>query len=307
MQPPIVVALPLAVLFLSGCGDMDFDILDRFREDFRQEHSLAPGGTVALEGFNGSIEIRSWEKDAVEINGTKYATSSERLKQIRIDIDAQKDRITIRADRPAARRGGAGVRFVLRVPRRVELSDIRTSNGSIRVEDIEGTARLRTSNGSLRLARIRGNVRAETSNASIELRDLAGAVYARTSNGGIRGEVVRGSFEGVTSNSSIEIRLREMDANQPVRLESSNGRIDVTLDAVREVRASTSNASIQVRLPAGANANVRAQTSNSSIQTDFDVVASGRLSRTALEGRIGSGGPLIDLSTSNGSIRITRQ
>lgn len=307
MRTPIALALPLAALFLAGCDEMDFDVMDRFREDFHHEHALAPGGKIMLEGFNGSVEIRSWEKDSVEINGTKYATSSERLKEIRIEIEAQKDQIRIRAERPMARRGGAGVKFVLRVPKKVQLEEIKTSNGAIRVEDIEGVANLRSSNGSIRLSRIRGSVRAETSNASIELADVAGGAYARTSNGGIRGEVSKGAFEGITSNSGIEIRLREMDASQPVRLESSNGRIDVTLDAAREVRASSSNSSIQLRLPANANATVRAQTSNSSINSDFEVATTGRLSKTSLEGRIGSGGPLLDLSTSNGSIRLIRQ
>lgn len=307
MRNPIALCLPLAALFLIGCDEINFDVMDRFREDFHHEHALAPGGKVTLEGFNGSVEIRSWEKDSIEINGTKYATSSERLKQIRIDIDAQKDQIRIRAERPTTHRGGAGVKFVLRVPRRVELADIKTSNGSIRVEDIEGAAQLRTSNGSARLSRIRGKVRVETSNASIELNDVVGGAYARSSNGGIRGDVTKGTFEGITSNSGIEIRLRETDASQPVRLESSNGRIDLTLDAVREVRASTSNSSIQLKMPAGANATVRAQTSNSSINSDFEVTTTGRLSKTSLEGKIGSGGPLVDLSTSNGSIRIIRQ
>ena len=73
------------------------------------------------------------------------------------------------------------------------------------------------------------------------------------------------------------------------------------------VHASTSNSSITVRMPSSANATLRAHTSNSSIHSDFDVnVHSGMISKHRLEGNIGSGGPLLDLGTSNGGIKILR-
>jgi hypothetical protein len=79
------------------------------------------------------------------------------------------------------------------------------------------------------------------------------------------------------------------------------------MDAPREVHASTSNSSITVRLPADAGASVSAHTSNSSITCDFDVsVHGGEISKHRLEGVIGKGGPLLDLGTSNGSIKILR-
>jgi DUF4097 and DUF4098 domain-containing protein YvlB len=95
--------------------------------------------------------------------------------------------------------------------------------------------------------------------------------------------------------------------SSPVRLESSNGHIELTMDAAREARASTSNSSITVRLPPGVGAMVSAHTSNSSISCDFDVsVHGGQISKHRLEGTIGKGGPLLDLGTSNGSIKILR-
>jgi hypothetical protein len=57
----------------------------------------------------------------------------------------------------------------------------------------------------------------------------------------------------------------------------------------------------------GTNARISARTSNSSIATEFDLRAHGEISRNRLEGDIGSGGPLIDLSTSNGSIHILKR
>ncbi len=115
----------------------------------------------------------------------------------------------------------------------------------------------------------------------------------------------RGGFEAATTNGPITARLTGPDP-RPVRLESSNGHIDLTLNAAREVHAETSNSSIVVRLPDSIGATVRAHTSNSSISSDFDLTAHGAISRRRLEGTIGTGGPLLDLGTSNGSIRIVR-
>jgi len=93
--------------------------------------------------------------------------------------------------------------------------------------------------------------------------------------------------------------------SRPVRLESSNGHIDLTMDAAREVHADTSNSSITVRIPNNVGATVRAHTSNAPITTDFDVnVHSGMISKHRLEGNIGSGGPLLDLGRRTGRLRF---
>ncbi|MCC6366797.1 MAG: hypothetical protein IT165_25025, partial [Bryobacterales bacterium] len=54
------------------------------------------------------------------------------------------------------------------------------------------------------------------------------------------------------------------------------------------------------------NARLKASTSNSSINSEFDLTVHGSLSKNRLDGTIGSGGPLINLSSSNGAIRIQK-
>jgi hypothetical protein len=72
------------------------------------------------------------------------------------------------------------------------------------------------------------------------------------------------------------------------------------------VRAHTSNSSITLHLPGEVNASLSAGTSNSSIVSDFEMRTRGEISKHHIAGSIGNGGPLIDLSTSNGQIRILR-
>lgn len=303
-----VVALCLgAFTLLTGCEDFDLHgMSDRYREDFHFSYPMNANGKIDLEGFNGGVEIVGWDKELVEIDGTKYASSEERMKQIKVDITPEANSITIRTGRPSDRFGNAGVKYSLHVPKHAELSNIVSSNGPMRVEGIEGRARLKTSNGSIRAVGIHGNLDATTSNGTVDLSDVVGDTTVHTSNGSVKADIKKGTFEARTSNGSITARLLETDS-KPVRLESSNGHIEVTMDAAREVHADTSNSSITVRMPGSIGAQVRAHTSNASISSEFDVnVRGGTMTKHRMEGQIGSGGPLLDLGTSNGGIKLVR-
>ncbi len=302
-----LAALPL-MLAPAGCEleDVLHDAA-RFREDFSYSYPLKPGGTLELESFNGPVEILGWEKDEVRITGQKYAATQADLREVKIEVNAASDAVRIRTLRPERRRG-MGARYVLRVPQQVELERIATSNGSIRVEDVRGASRLGTSNGSVTLRRIQGRLEARTSNASIHADQLSGDALLRTSNGSIRLERLEGALEAVTSNAGIYARLAKPAARRLLKLETSHGSIELTLDAFQdnEIRAVTSNASITLWLPESAKARLRAVTSNGSIHSDLPV-----LTRTSgknfLEGDIAGGGPAIELATSNGSIRVLRR
>lgn len=304
----LLVAFSVAVL--TGCDIEDFGSVNQQKEDFHRSLTMKPGGRLSVENFNGSIEIRGGEGDTVEISGTKYAPTQDLLDALKIDIVSSADSVRIRTVRPVDRRGNLGARYIIQVPRKTVLDRIESSNGSIRVETIDGDARLRTSNGSVRLDRLKGAAEVQTSNGSIELVDHGGPAILRTSNGSIRADAIRGAFEATTSNSRIEARLVEPEAHKPIKLTTSNGGINLTVDALNdnEIRASTSNSSISVRMPPSLNAKLVARTSNGSIQSDFDLnVQGGKLSKHYVEGTLGSGGPLIDLATSNGAIRLVRR
>jgi hypothetical protein len=300
------VVLGLSLFLLTACEDFYIGVKDdAFREDFHYSYPLSAGGSLQLENSNGSIEIVGWDKNTIDIDGTKYASSEDRMRQIKIEVVPTADSVSIRTIPPMPRIGNYGARYVIHVPRRVELQNISSSNGAIRVETIEGRAHLKTSNGGIRAFAFQGSLDAHTSNGSIDLSDVIGDTSVHTSNGTIKADVKKGNFEATTSNGSITAHLLDADS-RPVHLESSNGHIDLTMDAAREVHADTSNSSITVRMPGNIGATVRAHTSNSSITSDFDVSMHGYLSKHRLEGNIGSGGPLLDLGTSNGAIRILR-
>jgi len=141
-----------------------------------------------------------------------------------------------------------------------------------------------------------------------ESRELEGPATLRTTNGHVQADEIRGPLQAFTTNGGIEARLHKPQPHSPIRLSTSNGGISLTMDFLEdnEVRATTSNGGITLRLPSQAGARVRAQTSHNSIHTDFDVSRDRYGDKDRLDGAIGGGGPVLDLTTSNGSIRLLK-
>src|ERR1017187_517210 len=280
------------LLLLSACALVFAGDSSRYREDFHYSYPQTGGGRFVLENFNGSVEITGWDQNTVDISGTKYAESESLLNSMHIEASSSGNTVRVKTTRPDPHHGNMGAKYVIRVPRQTALEDVASSNGSLRVDDIDGHAHLATSNGSIHLGRINGNVDAHSSNGSIEVKDVKGDVNFTTSNGGIRA------------------RLHDAPSGHPIRLSTSNGDIDLQVDSLHQndVIATTSNGPITVRMPANVGASLHASTnSNGSVRSDFDVlIHPGELSKHRMEGTIGGGGPKIDLTTSNGNISLLK-
>jgi DUF4097 and DUF4098 domain-containing protein YvlB len=317
-QPPhsltLVLNLLPCCLFLAGCDYRDFDSSDRYQSDFHYTYALNPGGRLDVDNFNGAVEISGWDQPRCEITGSKYASTAEMRDRIKVEINQNGNTIYVHSARPSGEfHGNLGVRYVIHVPRRTELSRISSSNGSIHVDNTEGHAELKTSNGSVRVESLTGMLDAHTSNGALTVENVAGPLSLRTSNGAIRAEHVTAAIEATTSNGPITVQFDEKApvSTAPLKFETNNGKIDITLPTPprSEIRARTSNNSITLRLPSDASARIKAETSHGQVRSDFqssDTQAEERHRRQSLEETIGSGGPLIDLHTSNGSIRLVK-
>jgi len=239
-----------------------------FKEDFHQNMAMASGGKLSLENFNGSIQITGWDQNTIDVSGTKYGDTEELKNSVKVDIQVSGGVARIKTSKPAGKWGNSGVRYVVKVPRRTELENIVSSNGSITIEDLEGAAKLTSSNGAIRATKLKGVLTATTSNGAIHTKDLLGASALKTSNG------------------SIQLEMTDVPRN--------------------DVKASTSNGSITVKMPGHANAHVKATTSNAMVKSDFVLAGVQEARPKKVDSMIGGGGPVLDLSTSNGTIHIQK-
>ena len=127
-----------------------------------------------------------------------------------------------------------------------------------------------THNGGVTISDVRGQIRFDAHNGGVHLKRVAGDVGGATHNGGIQVELVGSIWGG------------------------------------RQLEASTYNGGITVAMPAGYSAHVQAETERGHIQSDFPITVIGEVRPRRLDTNIGSGGPLIHLTTHNGQVTLKR-
>lgn len=149
-------------------------------------------------------------------------------------------------------------------------------NGDIRYEiklprDLMGRIELSSVNGSIKLSDLTSDIVVETSNGSIEMTGVIGISRAQTTNGKIVA-VLQEASEGQMEFTAV------------------NGKIDLTLKS-------------------GFDANLQASTVHGGMDIDdqFGITVTKQLVGQQASGQIGSGGPLLRLTTVNGSIKIAKQ
>lgn len=167
-------------------------------------------------------------------------------------------------------------------------ADISTAGGHIEVGNIGARADIRTAGGHISVRNVNGELDAETAGGSISTGDVEGKVRANTAGGSINIESAKGSIQAHTSGGSINAKF----ASQPKE------------DSAFE----TSGGNVSVAFAPGIGANVEADSSNGRVMSDFDEIQTSRDSRWRGEARgaINGGGPRVRISTSSGSVRLTR-
>lgn len=283
MQKTIPVALVLAVIItVAGCtgvpGPEETEVFDR-------TVTVEPGTGLIVTSRNGGVNVSAGEKGSVAITAVKRTTYGRaELVKLRIDVmEGDTLRIETAYTDLNVR---ASVDYMIRVPPDLIVQRIETSNGPIRLSGVRvAGAELKTSNGPVHVDGARGgDLRAASSNGGIDLLGVEGYVTATTSNGGVTVE----DCGGVTA------------------LRTSNGPVSATISAVREdVTVSTSNGGIALRLADDLDARVVATTSNGAVTLrDLPLQISESTARS-VTGQLGSGGPTIAITTSNGGIGLS--
>lgn len=297
-----------ALLLLTGCEDIAG--FEGINEDFHSSYNVKAGGHLELTNRNGGVEITGWDRDSVEVAGTKYAPDRDSLRDVKVDVQQDGDRLVVRTETPKGnwRGGNFGVRYRIHVPRQFMLDRVETTNGAITAEDLQGGGKLKSTNGKLAFARLTGNYNAETTNGGIELTDLSGEQHLATTNGGVRGSLKQGSVEASSTNGAIDITVAQPQADRPIRVETTNGSVQLAMAEFRgnPVHAETTHGSVTLRLPEGTNATLDAHTSSAKVTSDLPLTSTEDSSKHSLRGRLGSGGPTIEASSSSGSIRVER-
>jgi DUF4097 and DUF4098 domain-containing protein YvlB len=128
------------------------------------------------------------------------------------------------------------------------------------------------------------NLQANTVNGGVSIAGMQGDVVAKTVNGGVNVDTT-GHAQASTVNGAVMAKVGKIDQN--TKFSTVNGRIVVAVGSTL-------------------NANLSMSTVNGSLETEFPITIQGRMGKRKLQGKIGNGGPRLELSTVNGGIRIEK-
>jgi DUF4097 and DUF4098 domain-containing protein YvlB len=261
------------------------------RAEGEEELHLEPpaGGILRLHNANGKTRVCGEDRSDIEVRVAKSARAESAeaadrlLEQIRVASIENDDALELEVEIPRKwnRRGCANVEVHLPRAMQVELTAV---NGRVEIVGLRGRVRARSSNGSACISDIVGNIEVATSNAKVCCSGTCGKLVARSSNGKIEIDEHRGSVDASTSNGLIRACLEEV-GKEGVQLATSNGRI-------------------VLELPEEVDADVDIRVDNGIIRNDRSLRRAARETNGRLSGRLGSGGALIKLRTSNGSITL---
>jgi hypothetical protein len=221
-------------LLFTGCSSLCS--CDAFQKLEKGEQTKtvqnAKVGKLIVVAHNGFIRVNQGSSNTIQIHAVVKARTKERLEGVQIHAAPNKNgNFEIFASFPLKRYGNESCSFTIQVPQTKAL-DLKTSNGSIFLNKLEGPARLRSSNGTLEVFDHQGSLQLTTSNGSIRIRDASNSVKAHTSNG------------------KVDVVLRE-DNPGPVEIQTSNGSIRLKVGQAFEgtLRARTGNGSVKADLP----------------------------------------------------------
>jgi DUF4097 and DUF4098 domain-containing protein YvlB len=262
-----------------------------------EEKRFQVAGTpdLSLTTFDGSVEVRSWDRAEVLVEIEKRASDKTVAESIRVSAEQSGKAITIDVKRPDGVQAVFGfrvspsARIVASVPRHCNLV-VRSDDGSIRVERVDGRIALNSRDGSLRGIDLSGTIVARTGDGSMRFEDVSGALDLESGDGGAR---VSGRLQAVklkTGDGSVEVRATDGSA----------------MTDEWEIR--TGDGGLRLELPDAFNANLDASTSDGSVR----VVGFGEPTRAGRDGsshgdlkrQLGAGGKLLRLRSNSGSITV---
>jgi len=196
------------------------------------------------------------------------------------------------------------IRYVCRVPE-VYNVQLKTSGGSISVNDLEGRVVSRTSGGGLSFDNIAGDIEGRTSGGSIRIGEVFGDSHIHTSGGSITIDRARGSVDAHTSGGGITV----MEVMGAIQAETSGGSIKAHISRQPEdsCRLTTSGGSVTITMAEDIRVDLDARTSGGSVRTDFPVTVQGKIKSSSLKASINGGGPELYLRSSGGSIILKKR
>ncbi len=240
--------------------------------------------------------------------GFSLWSGTRSLDNYRIIMQQQGDQIIASVE--DRRRGTSGQRgdvqfhFIVQVPENA-VTELRTVNGSITLDDVQGKHFLQNQNGDLVVKGVSGDVQAASTTGNIFLEKLKGNIFAKTVSGDIR--IVDNSGEVRVRSVSGAIRATGMDGTLVSATTSGNIITDFN-HVAKGIYLESVSGDIQLTIPLQNGYEIRGQ----AMQFDLAGIRQSSISEQTQNFRerkivIREGGLPVQLSTVSGQIRVSEK
>ncbi len=324
-HPIIGVCLGLAVLSGSACA-LDAQTA---RAEGAFNRTLTVSGPVDLEVHTGSgdIQIRSGAPGTVQVRGHVWfwsawtgMSAAERVRQVEADPPIEQSGNVIRLGAPqgAWAWDGVSISYDVTVPPDARVR-MRSGSGDQNLAGVRGPVDAGAGSGDIQIGPAGGDVRASTGSGDIDLQRIDGSVFARTGSGVITAMAVKGDVDIHTGSGRVSVTQAQgqtdvttgsgditvSEARGALQLRAASGDVAVDGEPVGSWTVGTASGNVTVHVPANAAFDLDVHSASGRIDSEHSITMLGDVSRRReLRGRVGNGGPRLDLSTSSGAISI---
>ncbi len=139
------------------------------REEFHKTVAMDANGNFSIKNVNGGITISAWDKNEVEIDAVKTASSDDKLHEARIEVAGSGHSVDVRTKYPSwGSNNGAKVEYTIHVPRGAKLFAVETVNGGIHIDGPTNLIKAKTVNGKVEVWNAGGELEMESVNGELK-------------------------------------------------------------------------------------------------------------------------------------------
>jgi hypothetical protein len=160
--------------------------------------------------------------------------------------------------------------------------------------------RARTGSGGIQISGITGHVDGESGSGRISTSDIDGEVSVKSQSGGIYINKSKGRVVAQNSSGAIEA----IDVAGPIDATTGSGAIRLTQVQPAAIRARARSGAIKVNLAPGAGYDFLARSESGKIYIPGITTTQQGESIHHLTGKLGDGGPMVDISTNSSAVHI---
>jgi DUF4097 and DUF4098 domain-containing protein YvlB len=214
------------------------------------------GGELHLSAPNGSVKVKTWDKDMVrvvaerKIKSRHESEAREVLDHNPTTVEKKGNDVWVETDRDHGWNDQDRIKasYRLTVPRNYNL-DLKTAGGSIEVDDLDGNVRAKTAGGSIEIGKISGEVNVQTAGGSIGISGSGSHTVAKTAGGSIDIGKADGVVVAETAGGSISVESAA--AGIDAKIDRTKGHYKIRSDFPIKPEYSRDKAQLNAKLSGG--------------------------------------------------------